>query len=59
MSMERPPRTLSADDDRHVADGRRTLLERWGHDVRVADDARIADVLTRVWRRLHVARQGA
>ena len=32
------------------ADRLRALLERWGHDVRVAGDARTAEVLARVWR---------
>jgi DNA-binding NtrC family response regulator len=50
MSVERPLRTLIADDDAGSADSLRALLERWGHDVRLAGDARTAEVLARVWR---------
>ena len=50
MSVEPPLRSLIADDDRLSAERLRAVLERWGHDVRVAGDARTADVLTRVWR---------
>jgi DNA-binding NtrC family response regulator len=50
MSVERPLRSLITDDDPGSADRLRALLERWGHDVRVAGDARTTDVLTRVWR---------
>jgi two-component system response regulator HydG len=50
MSVECPLRSLIIDDDAGAADRLRALLERWGHDVRVAGDARTAEVLTRVWR---------
>jgi two-component system, NtrC family, response regulator HydG len=50
MSVEPPLRSLIADDDPLSAECLRAVLERWGHDVRVAGDARTADVLTRVWR---------
>src|SRR4051812_33610978 len=50
MSVERPLRSLIADDDPIGAERLRAVLERWGHDVRVAGDARTAEVLTRVWR---------
>ena len=50
MSLERPLRSLIVDDDPGSTDRLRALLERWGHDVRVASEARTAEVLTRVWR---------
>ena len=50
MSVEPPLRSLIADDDRLSAERLRAVLERWGHDVRVAGDARTAEVLTQVWR---------
>ncbi len=50
MSVERPLRSLIIDDDPGSSDRLRVLLERWGHDVRVAGEARTAEVLTRVWR---------
>ena len=50
MSVDRPLRSLIVDDDPGSTDRLRTLLERWGHDVRVAGEARTAEVLTRVWR---------
>ena len=50
MSVERPLRSLIIDDDAGGTDRLRALLERWGHDVRVAGDARTAEVLARVWR---------
>ena len=50
MSVERPLRSLIIDDDPGSTDRLRALLERWGHDVRVAGEARTAEVLTRVWR---------
>ena len=50
MSVERPLRSLIADDDPDSADRLRAVLERWGHDVRIAGEARTAEVLTRVWR---------
>src|SRR5215204_4470205 len=50
MSVARPMRSLITDDDAVAADHLRAQLERWGHDVRVAADARTAEVLTRVWR---------
>jgi DNA-binding NtrC family response regulator len=50
MSAELHLRSLITDDDPGSADRLRALLERWGHDVRVAADARTAEVLTRVWR---------
>jgi two-component system, NtrC family, response regulator HydG len=49
MSVARPMRSLITDDDAAAADQLRALLERWGHDVRVAGDARTAEVLTRLW----------
>jgi two-component system response regulator HydG len=50
MSAERALRSLITDDDPGTADRLRVLLEGWGHEVRVAADARTAEVLTRVWR---------
>ena len=50
MSVEPPLRSLIADDDPLSAERLRAVLERWGHDVRVAGDARTAEVLTQVWR---------
>ena len=50
MSSDSPTRSLITDDDPASADRLRALLERWGHDVRVAGDARTAEVLARVWR---------
>ena len=50
MSVEPPLRSLIADDDPLSAECLRAVLERWGHDVRVAGDARTAEVLTQVWR---------
>ena len=50
MSVERPLRSLIIDDDPGSTERLRVLLERWGHDVRVAGEARTAEVLTRVWR---------
>ena len=50
MSVASTTRSLIIDDDPASADRLRALLERWGHDVRVAGDARTAEVLARVWR---------
>ena len=50
MSVDSPTRSLITDDDPASADRLRALLERRGHDVRVAGDARTADVLAREWR---------
>jgi two-component system, NtrC family, response regulator HydG len=50
MSVERPLRSLIIDADAGSAECLRVLLERWGHDVRVAADGRTAEVLARVWR---------
>jgi DNA-binding NtrC family response regulator len=50
MSMERPLRSLITDADAVAADLLRQRLESWGHDVRIAPDARTALIVTRVWR---------
>ena len=50
MFMERALRSLVADADPNHAELLRQQLEAWGHEVRVAPDARTATVLARVWR---------
>ena len=50
MISERLFRILITDDEADGADWLRGLLESWGHDVRIAPDARTAELLTRVWR---------
>src|SRR5688500_6632128 len=50
MFMERALRSLVADADADHAELLRQQLEAWGHEVRVAPDARTATVLARVWR---------
>ncbi len=50
MRTERRLRLLIADDEFDGAEALRVLLDRWGHEVRVAGDGRTAEVLARVWR---------
>ena len=45
MATARPLRSLITDDDPRSAEGLRSLLEGWGHEVRVALDGRSAEIL--------------